>query len=59
MIFNCLNCGVSISSRKENCPHCRISNHEAREHLSGKSKKPDYLAWKQRVKGSILTLVTR
>lgn len=59
MIFNCLNCGVSISSRHENCPHCRISNLEAMDHLSGKSKKNDYLAWKERIKGSILTLVTR
>lgn len=59
MIFNCLNCGVSISSRKENCPHCKISNLEAMEHLSGKSRKKDYLDWKERIKGSILTLVTR
>jgi len=59
MIFNCLNCGVSISSRNEHCPHCKISNLEALDHLTGKSKKREYLAWKEKVKGSILTMVAR
>lgn len=59
MIFNCLNCGVSISTKKENCPHCKTSNIEALEHITGKSRKKSYLAWKDRVKGSILTLVAR
>lgn len=59
MIFNCLNCGVSISSRNDNCPHCRTSNLEAMDHLAGRTKKIEYLAWKARIKGSILTMVTR
>lgn len=59
MIFNCLNCGISISTRNENCPHCKIGIMETLEHLTGKSKKKDYLAWKERVKGSILAMVAR
>lgn len=59
MIFNCLNCGVSISTHKENCPHCKISTMEALDHLNGKTQKKDYLLWKDKIKGSILTFVTR
>jgi hypothetical protein len=59
MIFNCLNCGVSISSRTECCPHCKASIMETLEHLTGRSGKKEYLAWKDRVKGSILAMVAR
>ncbi|MCC6643710.1 hypothetical protein IT411_03085 [Candidatus Peregrinibacteria bacterium] len=59
MIYNCLNCGIAISTKKENCPHCKISNQEAISHLSGKTRKTEYFDWKEKLKGSILTLVTR
>jgi hypothetical protein len=32
---------------------------ETLEHLTGKSRKKDYLAWKEKVKGSILAMVAR
>ena len=59
MIYNCLNCGIAISTKIDNCPHCKISNLEAIEHLSGKTPKKDYFNWKDKLKGSILTLVAR
>lgn len=59
MIFNCLNCGVSISSHTENCPHCKISTMEALEQLTGRSNRKEPVALKGRVKGTILSFVTR
>ncbi len=59
MIFNCLNCGVSISSRQENCTHCRISNQESLQYLTGQVKHREVVAWKEKVRGTIFSFVTR
>lgn len=37
MIFNCTNCGISISSRRMNCTYCRASNAEIIEVMEGRS----------------------
>lgn len=37
MIFNCINCGVSISSKRLNCTYCRASNAEIVEVMEGRS----------------------
>jgi ABC-type ATPase with predicted acetyltransferase domain len=59
MIFNCLNCGISISTNKNNCPYCKTDNVEAIEMLMGTGKKEDKELWRERVKGSILSYVLR
>lgn len=37
MIFNCTNCGISVSSKKVNCTYCRASNAEIIEMMEGRS----------------------
>ena len=37
MIFNCTNCGISISSKRVNCLYCRTSNAEIIEMMVGRS----------------------
>ncbi len=59
MIFNCLGCGVSVSSHKYKCPYCKSDNAEAIEMLTGIRKKDDKLQWRDRVKGTILSYVLR
>jgi hypothetical protein len=59
MIFNCLNCGISISSKRNACPYCKKDNIEAIEMLAGTRKKEDREQWRERIKGSILSYVLR
>jgi len=59
MIFNCLNCGISISSNKNMCPYCKKDNAEAVEMLMGVRKKEDHDQWREKIKGSILSYVLR
>jgi len=63
MIFNCTNCGISISSKKVNCTYCRSSNAEmiemmeGRQHTSINSKEKMQL--RERAKGTIFSFVLR
>lgn len=63
MIFNCTNCGISVSSKKVNCTYCRASNAEiiemmeGRQHVSINSK--EKLQLKERTKGTIFSFVLR
>lgn len=60
MIFNCLGCGISISTKKEKCLYCKHNNAEAIEVLTGVvSSSPEKTEWKERMKGTILSLVHR
>jgi hypothetical protein len=59
MIFNCLGCGISISTNKNNCPYCKTDNIEAIEMITGVRKKDEKEQWRDRVKGSILSYVLR
>lgn len=59
MIFNCIGCGVSISSNRKNCPYCKIDNIEHIEVLTGIAPKTETTQWRDRVKGSILSYVLR
>jgi hypothetical protein len=59
MIFNCTNCGKSISSNHERCPFCRSHNLETLELITKQTHKYEPKIWKERIKGSIYSLVTR
>ena len=59
MIFNCLGCGISVSTNKVMCPYCKADNAEAIEMLTGVVKKDDKAQWRERVKGTILSYVLR
>lgn len=59
MIFNCLGCGTSISTKREKCPYCKVNNIEAIEVLTGIASKPAQTEWKERIKGTILSYVLR
>lgn len=57
MIFNCLGCGISISSHRFNCPYCKHDNSETIEMLTGVVKRDEKAQWRERVKGTILSYV--
>jgi hypothetical protein len=57
MIFNCLNCGISVSTNRYKCPYCKHDNAEAIEMLTGIVKKEDKSQWRERVRGTILSYV--
>lgn len=58
MIFNCLGCGVSVSTHKISCPYCKTDNTESIEMLTGVKLHPDEKnMWKERIKGTILSHV--
>lgn len=57
MIFNCLGCGISVSTNKVSCPYCRCDNAETIEMLTGVVKRDDKAQWRERVKGTILSYV--
>jgi hypothetical protein len=59
MIFNCLGCGISISTNRLRCPYCKKENAETIEILTGVVKKPETTEWRERVKGTILSYVHR
>ena len=59
MIFNCLGCGISVSTNKVMCPYCKMDNVEAIEMLTGVVRKDDKAEWRERVKGTILSYVLR
>jgi len=59
MIFNCLGCGVSISSNRHNCPYCKKDNADSVEMLTGKVAVQDKTQWRERIKGTILSYVLR
>jgi ABC-type ATPase with predicted acetyltransferase domain len=59
MIFNCENCGISISTNRITCPFCKKNNSECIEMLTGTAPKNEKALWKERVKGSILSYVLR
>ncbi len=63
MIFNCTNCGISISSKSPSCTYCRASNveiievMEGRKHAAINAKEKNQL--KERTKGTIFSFVLR
>jgi hypothetical protein len=63
MIFNCTNCGISVSSKRENCPYCRISNVEVIEMILGRAhgdiRTKERLQLREKVKGTIFSYVLR
>ncbi len=63
MIFNCINCGVSISSKRMNCTYCRASNAEIVEVMEGRQhasiNNKEKLQLKERAKGTIFSFVLR
>lgn len=63
MIFNCTNCGISVSSKKVNCTYCRASNAEIIEMMEGRShatiNSKEKLQLKERNKGTIFSFVLR
>lgn len=59
MIFNCLGCGVSISTNKNRCPYCKADNADCIEMLTGIRRKSEKAELKERMKGTILALVHR
>jgi heterodisulfide reductase subunit C len=59
MIFNCFHCGISVSSNRENCPHCKANNYESIQIIAGLSKKKEQKALKEKIKGSIMAFVLR
>jgi len=63
MIFNCTNCGISISSKKVNCTYCRASNAEIIEMMEGRTRNPinlkEKLQLKEKAKGTIFSFVLR
>ncbi len=63
MIFNCTNCGISVSSKKVNCTYCRASNAEIIEMMEGRShasiNPKEKLQLKERNKGTIFSFVLR
>lgn len=59
MIFNCLGCGVSVSTKREKCPYCKVNNVEAIEILTGVVSQPTKAEWRERIKGTILSYVHR
>lgn len=59
MIFNCENCGISISSKKTSCPYCKKNNNEYLEVLSESAPHRENAQWRERMKGTILSYVLR
>lgn len=59
MIFNCLGCGISVSTHKAKCPYCKIDNTECIEMLTGVVSRPEKDDWREKMKGTILSLVHR
>lgn len=60
MIFNCLNCGISISTKCERCAYCRTDNSEIIGTLTGIKKSPqtsENITWREKFKGTILSYV--
>ncbi len=57
MIFNCENCGISISSKRIYCPHCKKNNSELIEIITGVTPKHEKTQWRERIKGTILSHV--
>jgi RNA polymerase subunit RPABC4/transcription elongation factor Spt4 len=59
MIFNCLNCGLSVSTQRSRCPYCKKDNSETIEMLTGIIRRPEKAEWRDKVKGTILSYVHR
>lgn len=63
MIFNCLGCGISISTKREKCLYCKCDNTDAIESLTGlhtnRISTPQKAEWREKMKGTILSLVHR
>lgn len=59
MVFNCLGCGISVSTKQKQCPYCKINNTESIEMLTGTASKPEKIEWREKVKGTILSYVQR
>jgi len=59
MVFNCLGCGISVSTKQNNCPYCKNNNTESIEMLTGTIGKPEKAEWRERMKGTILSYVHR
>lgn len=59
MIFNCLGCGISVSTQKNNCPYCKNDNSDAIEMLTGRPHKKEKNEWREKMKGTILSTVLR
>jgi hypothetical protein len=57
MIFNCIGCGISISTKKNSCPYCKNNNAENIEMLTGVAPRQEKTQWRERVKGTILSYV--
>jgi hypothetical protein len=62
MIFNCLQCGTSISTKHEHCIYCKANNTEIIQVLTGKNKLTlgrEKLDLREKLKGTILSYVLR
>jgi uncharacterized OB-fold protein len=63
MIFNCTNCGISVSTKRANCTYCRASNIEIIEMMEGRAhasiNAKEKMQLKERNKGTIFSLVLR
>jgi len=59
MIFNCLNCGVSISSHQKTCPYCHKNNMPLIDMMKDEKKQTEENQWKLKTRGTILSFVHR
>lgn len=59
MIFNCPGCGIAISTNRNRCPYCKADNIECIEIITGVVRKNDKNEWRERMKGTIFSLVHR
>ena len=59
MIFNCLNCGVSISSNQKTCPYCRQNNAQIIDMMKDDKIQTEENNWKLKTRGTILSFVHR
>ena len=61
MIFNCLNCGLSISTKRETCVYCKTKNSEIIQTFTRAPKplKSEKHQVKTKFPGTILSFVLR
>lgn len=64
MLFNCLQCGTCISSKRDLCPYCNADLGEVRRHVEGHAHQYDspgveHITLKEKFKGTFLSLVIR
>ena len=62
MIFNCIHCGISISTKKMHCPYCKTDNAEIINMFTDRRQaglQKESAITHEKLKGTILSFVLR